>query len=253
MSKGNKVNKPAAGEGHRLNKYIADTGYCSRRKADEIIFSGGVSVNNKMILEPGYRVKPGDSVNVEGTRLRMPDKCYVLLNKSKDAITTTNDERGRKTVMDLVKGASEDRLYPVGRLDRNTTGLLLLTNDGELANRLSHPSGEVRKVYRARLDRPVSYDVIKKIRSGVMLEDGFAKVDEANHEEKQTEDVVMLVLHSGKNRIVRRIFEALGFKVKALDRIGYAGLTLHGLGRGQWRYLSGEEVKNLYKKVQPKA
>jgi 23S rRNA pseudouridine2605 synthase len=247
-----KKENDAKQEGYRLNKFIADTGYCSRRKADEIIFSGGVTVNEKMVREPGYRVKRGEAVTVEGKKLRAVDKCYVLLNKSKDAITTTSDERGRKTVMDLVEGASQDRLYPVGRLDRNTTGLLLLTNDGELANRLSHPSGEARKVYRARLDRPVSYDVIKKIRGGIMLEDGLAKVDEANHEENQSEDIVMLVLHSGKNRVVRRLFEAVGFKVKALDRIGYAGLTLHGLARGQWRYLSHEEVKSLYKKVAPK-
>lgn len=239
-------------DGYRLNKYIADTGYCSRRKADEIIFNGGATVNGRMILEPGYRVKPGDNVTVDGKKLKEVSKYYVLLNKTRDAITTTSDERGRKTVMDLIQGASEERLYPVGRLDRNTTGLLLLTNDGELANRLSHPSGEVRKVYRATLDKPVSYEVIKQIRKGVLLEDGIARVDEANHEEKQDEKVVMLVLHSGKNRVVRRLFEAVGFKVKALDRIGYAGLTLHGLGRGQWRYLSREEIKTLYKKVSGK-
>ena len=236
-------------KGYRLNKYIADTGYCSRRKADEIIFSGGVTVNNKMVLEPGYRVQKGDTVTVNGKKIRAVQKYYILLNKTKDAITSTSDERGRKTVMDLIEGACDDRVYPVGRLDRNTTGLLLLTNDGELANRLSHPSGEVRKVYKARLDRNVPYEIIKKIRTGIRLEDGLAKVDEANHAENESEDTVILVLHSGKNRIVRRLFEALDYKVKALDRIGYAGLTLHGLGKGQWRFLSREEVKNLYKKV----
>lgn len=236
-------------EGFRLNKYIADTGYCSRRKADEIIFSGGVTVNNKMVLEPGYRVNANDIVTVDGKKIRSVQRYYILLNKSKDAITTTADERGRKTVMDLIEGACNDRVYPVGRLDRNTTGLLLLTNDGELANRLSHPSGEVRKVYKVRLDKPVPYEIIKKIRAGIRLEDGFIKVDEANHDEEGGPDAVILVLHSGKNRIVRRIFEALDYKVKALDRIGYAGLTLHGLARGQWRFLKNEEVKNLYKKV----
>lgn len=236
-------------DGLRLNKYIADTGYCSRRKADELIFMGLVTVNGRHMLEPGYRVKPGELVVVEGKKLRTVQKYYILLNKTKDAITTTSDERGRKTVMDLIKGASNERVYPVGRLDRNTTGLLLLTNDGELANKLSHPSGEVRKVYKARLDRNVSYDDIKRIRKGIMLEDGLAVVDEANHIENESGDNVMLVLHSGKNRIVRRIFEAMDYKVKALDRLGYAGLTLHGLGRGEWRYLSKEEVKNLYKKV----
>lgn len=238
--------------GYRLNKYIADTGYCSRRQADELIFTGAVTINGRMVREPGYRVKSGEQVTVDGKRLRMEQKMYILLNKTKDAITTTDDERGRKTVMDLIKGACEERVYPVGRLDRNTTGLLLLTNDGELANRLSHPSGEVRKVYRAKLDKPVSYDIIKRIRAGIMLEDGFAKVDEANHIKDEGEDTVMLVLHSGKNRIVRRIFEAVEFKVKALDRVGYAGLTLHGLGRGQWRFLKSEEVKTLYKKVTKK-
>lgn len=238
-----------ANTGYRLNKYIADTGYCSRRKADEIIFSGGVTVNGSIVLEPGHRLKGNETVTVDGKKLRTVQKYYILLNKSKDAITTTSDERGRKTVMDLIEGACNDRVYPVGRLDRNTTGLLLLTNDGELANRLSHPSGEVRKVYKARLDKPVSYDVIKKIRAGVRLEDGFIRVDEANHAEDEGADTVILVLHSGKNRVVRRLFEALDFKVKALDRIGYAGLTLHGLGRGQWRFLKAEEVKNLYKKV----
>jgi 23S rRNA pseudouridine2605 synthase len=238
--------------GYRLNKYIADTGYCSRRQADELIFTGAVTVNGRLMLEPGYKVKAGEQVTVDGKRLRMEQKKYILLNKTKDAITTTDDERGRKTVMDLIKGACEERVYPVGRLDRNTTGLLLLTNDGELANRLSHPSGEVRKVYRAKLDKPVSYDIIKRIRSGIMLEDGMARVDEANHIKDEGEDTVMLVLHSGKNRIVRRIFEAVEYKVKALDRVGYAGLTLHGLGRGQWRFLKTEEVKTLYKKVTKK-
>lgn len=236
-------------EGTRLNKYIADTGYCSRRKADELVFMGLVTVSGKHINEPGYRVKPGELVVVEGKKIRQPQKYYILLNKTKGAITTTSDERGRKTVMDLIRGACEERLYPVGRLDRNTTGLLLMTNDGELANRLMHPSGEVRKVYKARLDRTVPYEVIKRIRKGVMLEDGLAIVDEANNIENESGENVMLVLHSGKNRIVRRIFEALGYKVVALDRVGYAGLTLHGLGKGEWRYLSKEEVKTLFKKV----
>jgi 23S rRNA pseudouridine2605 synthase len=242
MSEKNKEDKA----GNRLNKYIADTGYCSRRKADEIIFTGGVTVNGKMILEPGYRVKDTDVVNVDGTRLRQVQKCYVLLNKEKNAISTVSDEHDRKTVMDLVKGASKDRLYPIGRLDRYTTGILLITNDGELANRLSHPSREVRKVYKARLDRPLAFEDMKKIRNGVMLEDGFAKVDEANYDKGGDESSVVLTLHIGWNRVVRRIFEAIGYKVKALERVGYAGLTLHGVPRGAWRYLTNEEVKKLY-------
>lgn len=234
--------------GYRLNKYIADTGYCSRRKADDIIFTGGVTVNGKLVLEPGYRVQKGDTVNVEGTRLRQVQKCYVLLNKTKDAISTVSDERGRKTVMELVKGASKDRLYPIGRLDRNTTGILLLTNDGELANHLSHPSHEVRKVYKARLDRPLTLADLKKIRNGITLEDGFVKVDEANYDKNGVESCVVLTLHIGWNRVVRRIFEAIGYKVMALDRVSYAGLTLHSVPRGAWRYLSHDEVKKLYGK-----
>jgi 23S rRNA pseudouridine2605 synthase len=193
-------NKKKSGqtEGTRLNKYIADTGYCSRRKADELIFMGLVTVGGRPTLEPGFRIKGNELVVVEGKKIRAVQKYYILLNKTKDAITTTSDERGRKTVMDLVKGAANDRIYPVGRLDRNTTGVLILTNDGELANRLSHPSGEVRKVYKARLDKVVSYDDIKRIRKGIMLEDGLAVVDEVNNVEGEGGENVMLVLHSGK-------------------------------------------------------
>ncbi|MGP8214378.1 MAG: pseudouridine synthase [Bacteroidia bacterium] len=235
-----------ARDGLRLNKYIADTGYCSRRKADELIFAGRVTINGHLIIEPGYRVQDRDVVNVEGTKLREVHKCYILLNKTKDVISTVADERGRKTVMDLIKGATKDRVYPVGRLDRNTTGILLLTNDGELANRLSHPSGEMRKVYKARLDRPLAFADLKKIRNGVMLEDGFAKPDEAAYDKNGDESCVVLTLHIGWNRIVRRIFETLGYKVKMLDRVSYGGLTLHGVPRGDWRYLTPEEVKKLY-------
>lgn len=232
--------------GERLNKFISNTGYCSRRKADELIFMGLVKVNDKVVDSPGYRVQSHDRVNVEGAKLRHVQKRYILLNKTKDAITTVSDERDRKTVMDLIKGACEEKVYPVGRLDRNTTGLLILTNDGEFANHLSHPSGEIRKVYKARLDKRLAFDDLKKIREGIMLEDGFAQVDEIEYSKTEGEDAVVLTLHSGRNRIVRRIFEALDYKVKALDRVGYAGLTLHHLPRGAWRYLTAEEVKRLY-------
>ncbi len=238
--------KEAEKEGTRLNKFIADTGYCSRRKADEIIFSGGVTINTKMVLEPGYRVQSSDNVVIEGKRLRGTQKCYILLNKTKDAITTVSDERDRKTVMDLIEGATKERVYPVGRLDRNTTGILLMTNDGELANRLSHPSGKIRKVYKARLDRQLAFEDLKKIRKGVMLEDGFVKVDEASYDENGDPTCVVLTLHIGWNRVVRRIFETLGYKIKALDRVAYAGLTLHGVPRGAWRLLNPDEVKKLY-------
>jgi 23S rRNA pseudouridine2605 synthase len=172
----------------------------------------------------------------------------VLLNKTKDVVSTVSDERGRKTVMDLVTHATKDRIYPIGRLDRNTTGILLLTNDGALANHLSHPSGEVRKVYKARLDKPLAFADLKKIRNGIMLEDGFAKVDDADYDKNGDEMSVVLTLHIGWNRIVRRIFEALGYKVKILDRVAYGGLTLHGVPRGGWRYLTDEEVNKLYGK-----
>jgi 23S rRNA pseudouridine2605 synthase len=231
-------------EGERLNKYISNTGYCSRRKADELIFLRLVKVNGEVIDSPGYRVKHNDQVNVEGVKLKSAAKEYILLNKTKDAITTVSDERGRKTVMDLIHGATHESLYPVGRLDRNTTGLLILTNDGDFANRLSHPSGEIRKVYKARLDKLLTFEDLKRIRKGIMLEDGFAKVDEAEYS-KDGDESVVLTLHSGRNRIVRRIFEAVGYKVTALDRIGYGGLTLHKLPRGAWRRLTDSEIEGL--------
>jgi 23S rRNA pseudouridine2605 synthase len=250
------MNKENNTEGERLNKFISNTGYCSRRKADELIFMGLVKVNDSVVDSPGYRVKPTDRINVEGTKIHHAVKQYILLNKTKDAITTVSDERDRKTVMDLIEGATHEKVYPVGRLDRNTTGLLILTNDGELANRLSHPSGEVRKVYKARLDKRLSFEDLKKIRKGIMLEDGFAQVDEIEYSTTEGDDAVVLTLHSGKNRIVRRIFEALEYKVKALDRVGYAGLTLHHLPRGAWRQLTNQEVKSLsafgHIKKQPK-
>lgn len=234
--------------GYRLNKYIADSGMCSRRKADEMIFAGHVTVNGTRVIEPGYRVQSGDQVVAQGLKLKETPKCYILLNKTKDVVCTVSDERGRKTVMDLIQGATKERVYPVGRLDRNTTGLLLMTNDGALANHLSHPSGEVRKVYKVRLDKPLAFKDLKKIRSGVMLEDGFARVDEAEYDKNGDETQVVLTLHIGWNRIVRRLFEALEYKVMALDRVSYGSLTLYGVSRGNWRYLSHDEVKKLYGK-----
>jgi 23S rRNA pseudouridine2605 synthase len=201
-----------------------------------------------LVLEPGYRVQNGDTVTAQTIKLRETPKCYILLNKTKDAISTVTDERGRKTVMDLIQGATKERVYPIGRLDRNTTGILLLTNDGALANHLSHPSGEVRKVYKARLDKPLAIADLKKIRNGIMLEDGFAKVDDVDYDKNGDETQVVLTLHIGWNRIIRRIFEALEYKVKALDRVSYGSLTLYGVPRGDWRFLSHDEVKKLYSK-----
>jgi len=231
----------------RLNKYVANSGICSRRKADELIQQGLVKVNDQVIYEMGYKVKPGDVVYYNGSRVVSEPKVYVLLNKPKDFITTTADERGRKTVMELVRQAANGvRLYPVGRLDRNTTGLLLLTNDGELAQHLSHPSTNVIKVYQAELDKPIKRADLETIRAGVELEDGMAYVDEIDITEPQVDArFVGIAIHSGKNRIVRRIFEHMGYEVKRLDRVAYAGLTKKDLPRSKWRYLTEQELVYL--------
>lgn len=231
----------------RLNKFISNAGICSRRKADELIESGQIAVNGVVIYEMGHKVKNSDEVTYNGKKVVSENKVYVLLNKPKDFITTTSDERGRRTVMELVKHASNGaRLYPVGRLDRNTTGLLLLTNDGELAQHLSHPSTNVIKVYQAELDKPIKRADLDAIRNGVELEDGLAQVDEIDITEPQVDArFVGIAIHSGKNRIVRRIFEHFGYEVKRLDRVSYAGLTKKDLPRGKWRFLTEHELVYL--------
>jgi len=238
-----------------LNKYIAHSGECSRRDAAEFVKQGKVRVNGELVLDPGYRVAPGDTVSLSGKKMTpQKDLVYVLLNKPKDFITTTDDPEDRKTVMDLVANAGVDRLYPVGRLDRKTTGLLLLTNDGALAHRLSHPSFNIRKVYHVTLDKNLAkadYDAIFK---GVVLEDGPAPVDEIAYLESRKE--VGVEIHNGRNRIVRRIFESLGYEVEKLDRVSYADLTKKNLPRGKWRFLDEKEIIYLKhfnsKKQQPK-
>lgn len=224
-----------------LNKYIAHSGECSRRDAAELVKQGKVRVNGELVLEPGHRVSPGDIVSLSGKKMT-PQKnlVYVLLNKPKGYITTTEDPQERKTVMELVANSGVDRLYPVGRLDRNTTGLLLLTNDGALAHRLSHPSYNIRKVYHVTLDKNLSKTDYEKIFKGVELEDGIAQVDEIAYLETRHE--IGLEIHSGRNRIVRRIFESLGYVVEKLDRVTYAGLTKKNLPRGKWRFLDEKEV-----------
>jgi 23S rRNA pseudouridine2605 synthase len=228
----------------RLNKYISNAGICSRRKADEFIKEGLVKVNNEIVYEMGHKVKPGDVVHFRDKVVVSEPKFYVLLNKPKDFITTTSDEKGRRTVLDLIKNAAPGvRMYPVGRLDRNTTGLLLLTNDGELAQRLSHPSSNVIKVYQAELDKPITAIDLDKIREGITLEDGVALVDEVDITYPPVDArFVGIAIHIGKNRIVRRIFEHLGYDVKRLDRVSYAGLTKKDLPRGHWRHLTEKEV-----------
>lgn len=229
----------------RLNKYIANAGVCSRREADVFIAAGNVTVNGKPITEMGYKVKKTDDVRFDGRKLNPEKKEYVLLNKPKNFITTTRDEKGRRTVMELISSASNNRLYPVGRLDRNTTGLLLFTNDGDLAKKLTHPKHGVRKIYHVFLDKNVTIADIRKIREGLELEDGKIEVDEVDYVSGASKKEIGIEIHSGKNRIVRRIFEHLGYEVSKLDRVVFAGLTKKDLPRGHWRFLTEQEVINL--------
>ncbi len=227
----------------RLNKFISNAGVCSRRQADEYIKAGYVTVNDVAVLEMGYKVKPSDIVKFKNRKVQNEKKVYVLLNKPKGYLTTVSDDRERKTVMELVNTVKDVRLYPVGRLDRNSTGILLMTNDGELAQKLSHPSGEVTKVYQVELDKPLDQKDLLKIREGVELEDGKANVDQVEYTLPRGDDKhVGIELHSGKNRIVRRIFESIGYEVQKLDRVLYAGLTKKNLPRGKWRFLTEKEV-----------
>jgi 23S rRNA pseudouridine2605 synthase len=227
-----------------LNAFIARSGICSRRKAVELIKRGLVTVNDAVVHEPGYRVASVDVVKVQGKTVGEEHKVYLLLNKPKDCITTVSDEKGRKTVMSLIANATTVRIFPVGRLDRNTTGLLLFTNDGLLAHALSHPSNQVKKIYHAILNKPISESDLEQVRCGVMLEDGKAEVDSIDYLDGY-QDAVVVKLHSGKNRVIRRIFEQLGHEVIRLDRVGYAGLNKKGLLVGRWRLLTPQEVLRL--------
>ncbi len=228
----------------RLNKYIANSGVCSRREADELIEGGKISINGKTITELGYKVNQGDVVKHENKVLNPEKMVYLLMNKPKGFITTTEDPDERKTVMDLIEGACNERIYPVGRLDRNTTGLLLFTNDGDLAGKLMHPSNQATKIYQAELDKPITPEHFEQIKAGLELEDGFIKPDDVALVTPDAE-VIGIEIHSGKNRIVRRIFEHLGYDVQKLDRTVYAGLTKKELPRGHWRFLSEREVVKL--------
>ncbi|WP_291722134.1 pseudouridine synthase [Bernardetia sp.] len=234
----------AANETWRLNRYISNSGVCSRREADKLIAAGEIKVNGKVVKELGFKVRTTDEVKYKGKVLRKEKPVYVLLNKPKDFITTTSDPRGRKTVMDLVKNATTERIYPVGRLDRNTTGLLLFTNDGEVAKKLSHPSYEVQKIYKATLDKPFTEEDVEKLKQGLELEDGMAKADGAAILSPDGLSVG-IELHIGKNRIVRRMFAHLGYEVVKLDRTVYAGLTKETIGRGNWRLLNEREIIRL--------
>ncbi len=225
----------------RLNRFIANAGVCSRREADELIQKGLIKVNGKVVTEMGFKVRPSDKIQYKGKQLSRERLVYVLLNKPKGFITTTSDPKERKTVMHLVEKACPERIYPVGRLDKNTTGLLLLTNDGELSKKLTHPSHRVEKIYQAELNRSVSVEDLEKMAGGLELEDGFARPDDVVVLDG-TRKSIGIGLHIGRNRIVRRMFEHLGYEVKKLDRVVFAGLTKKDLPRGKWRFLQPKEV-----------
>ncbi len=229
-----------------LNKYLAHGGVSSRREAAELIREGNVKVNGKPVTEPGYKLTEGDEVTVNGKKVFITKNLvYILMNKPKDYITTTDDPQKRKTVLDIIKNATSERVYPVGRLDRNTSGVLLITNDGELAQKLTHPSNEIKKIYAVTLDKPLSKADFDKILKGLTLEDGPAHVDVLAYSDLNDKTQLGVEIHSGRNRIVRRIFESLGYEVKNLDRVMFAGLTKKNVERGKFRFLTEKEVRNL--------
>jgi len=231
--------------GIRLNKYIANSGICSRREADTYIEHGSVEVNGKLVTEMGYKVQADDVVRFDGTSISPEKKRYILLNKPKNYITTMEDDRGRKTVMELISNASKERIYPVGRLDRNTTGLLLFTNDGEMAKKLTHPKHNVRKLYHASLDRKLELKDLEKLRGDVAIEGKKVFIDAISYVEGEHKTEIGIEIHSGRNRIVRKIFEHVGYKVNKLDRVIFASLTKKNLPRGRWRELTPQELANL--------
>lgn len=241
-----KIKEKSPDEGIRLNKYIANSGVCSRREADELIKTGVVLVNDKVITQMGFMVMPTDKVQFDGRTLTAEKPAYILLNKPKGYITSTQDEKMRKTVMDLVADATPYRLYPVGRLDRPTTGLLLLTNDGFLTKKLTHPSYQVKKLYHVTLDKKVTQDDLHLLlEKGVRLEEGVAKVDAISYVEGKPKNEVGVEIHIGWNRVIRRMFKKLGYEVEGLDRVMFAGLTKKNLKRGFWRNLTAQEINNL--------
>ncbi|HEY6062052.1 MAG TPA: pseudouridine synthase [Chitinophagaceae bacterium] len=229
-----------------LNKFIAHAGICGRREAAELVKKELVKVNGETVIEPGFKVSVKDEVRVNGKKI-FPAKnlVYILLNKPKDYITTTDDPQGRKTVLDLISRATRERVYPVGRLDRNTSGVLLFTNDGELAQKLTHPSNEIKKVYHVTLNKPLDKKDFDQVLKGVVLEDGPAAIDVLAYADVKDKTQIGVEIHSGRNRIVRRIFEHLGYDVKNLDRVIFAGLTKKNIERGKWRFLSEKEVRDL--------
>ena len=240
------ISRPQTSDLMPLNKFISHAGISGRREAAEIVKKGIVKVNGKIITEPGHKISPKDEVVVNGKKI-FPSKnlVYILLNKPKDFITTTEDPQGRKTVLDLIRRATTERVYPVGRLDRNTSGVLLFTNDGELSQKLTHPSNEIKKIYAVALDKPLDKKDFDQIVKGIVLEDGPASVDKLAYADAKDRTQLGVEIHSGRNRIVRRIFEHLGYDVKNLDRVMFAGLTKKNIERGKWRFLNEKEVREL--------
>ena len=236
---------PDPNEQIRLNKFMANAGLCSRREADEYIQQGLIKVNGEVVTELGTKISHNDVVEYNDKVVTLESKCYILLNKPKDCVTTSDDPNGRLTVMDLVKGACEERIYPVGRLDRNTTGVLLLTNDGDLASKLTHPKFVKKKIYHVWTDKDIAEEVMQRIADGIELEDGPIHADAISYATETDRNQAGIEIHSGRNRIVRRIFESLGYHVTKLDRVYFAGLTKKNLPRGRWRYLTQEEVNFL--------
>jgi 23S rRNA pseudouridine2605 synthase len=244
--KEHKAATPLPGATLPLNKYVAHAGVSSRRAAAALVKEGKVTVNGVIVTDPGTKVLYTDTVKVAGKKVTVSSHfVYILLNKPKDFLTTTTDPQGRKTVQQLISKATEERVYPIGRLDRNTSGVLLFTNDGDLAQKLSHPKNEMKKVYHVGLDKPLTKQHFEKIMGGIELEDGMAKVDEMAYADPKDKTQIGLEIHSGKNRIVRRIFAALGYDVKTLDRVMYAGLTKKNVQRGNWRFLTEKEIRAL--------
>ncbi len=240
-----KINISKKDELVRLNKLIAASGICSRREADDLIKAGLITVNGKVVTELGIKVNPNDDIRYNGERIRKEKLVYILLNKPKDYITTTKDPYAKRTVMELVAGACKERVYPVGRLDRNTTGVLLLTNDGELAKKLTHPSFGHRKIYHVTLDKKLKVHDMKTIAGGIEIDGQKIEVDEIEYADAHDKTQVGITIHTGQNHVVRKIFESLNYKVIKLDRVYFCGLTKKGLPRGHWRFLTHEEVTML--------
>jgi len=241
-----RFNSPKNGKNEpvRLNKFIAQSGVCSRRDADQLITEGAIKVNGEVVTELGKKVLPTDKIEYNGQTLRGERKVYIVMNKPKGYVTSLDDPHNDKNVIDILGGKVKERVFPVGRLDKYTTGVLIITNDGEMTKVLTHPSFEKKKIYHVKLDRPAEFDILKNLTDGVELEDGPACADEVSFVDASRKELG-IEIHSGRNRIVRRMFEALGYEVKSLDRVYFAGLTKLGLKRGWWRHLTTAEISML--------